>query len=78
MKRLKITALCIVLFIPVNILLDVLNYSLLSQQIAGFHTDFKITDTGNLIYIILGIAIYVMADVFSYGFELKKENEEFV
>jgi hypothetical protein len=77
-KRLKITALCLVLFAPFNLLIDLLNYSMLNEQVPRFHEQYKITDTGNLIYIILGLVIYVLADVFAYGFQLKKENEEFV
>jgi hypothetical protein len=76
-RRLKITALCFALLTPLNALLGISTAMILKEQVKNadaIHVVWSESFTG----LILGAAIYVMADVFSYGFNLKKENEEFV
>lgn len=77
-RRLKITALCLALFTPLNILYGILKYAMLTQQVQGFSGRFMMVWSDSFIGVILGAVIYIMADIFSYGFELKKEVEEFV
>lgn len=77
-RRLKIIALCLALFTPLNILYGLLSYITLTGHIEGFNSRFMMVWSDSFIGVILGAVIYIMADIFSYGFELKKEIEEFV
>lgn len=76
-KRLKITALCFALLTPWHMLTGLLNFFQFSQ-VPTFYGRFMLVWSDNFIGVIIGAVIYIIADVFSYGFELKKENEEFV
>ena len=77
-RRLKLTALCIALFTPFDVLFGWLNYMLFSHQVQGFNDHYMLVWTDSLSGIFVGAVLYIMADVFRYGFQLKKETEEFV
>lgn len=76
-KRLRTTALCFILLTPLHILLGVSTAVVLKGNVK----DFELT---NMVWeesftgVFLGMAIYIIADIFKYGFELQKENGEFV
>ncbi|MDB5004047.1 MAG: hypothetical protein JWQ34_2272 [Mucilaginibacter sp.] len=76
-RRLKIIALCFALLTPVHILVGLCTAFILHTQIKDFSL-LNMVWTENLRGLIMGAVIYVMADVFNYGFSLQKENEEFV
>lgn len=76
-RRLKIIALCFALLTPLHILLGIDTAYILHHQVKDFHL-MNMVWTESFIGLILGAVIYVMADVFNYGFNLQKENEEFV
>ncbi|MCC8426257.1 DUF2975 domain-containing protein [Mucilaginibacter sp. UR6-11] len=76
-SRLKLIALCFALLTPLHILLGIDTAFILHSQVKGFDL-FNMVWTESLTGLILGAVIYVMADVFNYGFNLQKENEEFV
>lgn len=76
-KRLRLIALCFALLTALHILLGLDTAYILHNQVK----DFKLMNmvwTESFIGLMLGAVIYVMADVFSYGFALQKENGEFV
>jgi hypothetical protein len=76
-RRLKITAMCFALFTVLNILLGISTAVVLKTSV-------KDMNLMNLVWeqsfngLILGAVIYIMADVFKYGFDLQKEIGEFV
>jgi len=77
-RGLKITALCTAVFAPLNLLTNYLYLVEFNDQIPGFENNFKIPGTGNLVTMVLALVIFVMADVFRNGSELKLENEQFI
>jgi hypothetical protein len=76
-RRLKITALCFALLTPLNALLGISTAMILNEHLKNAGT-IHIVWSENFTGLILGAVIYIMADVFSYGFSLQKENGEFV
>lgn len=76
-RRLKITALCFALLTVLHILLGVSTALILKHQVKDFSL-LNMVWTESFIGLMLGAVIYVMADVFNYGFTLQKENGEFV
>jgi hypothetical protein len=76
-RRLKAIALCFALINLLNILVGISSITILGQQVKGLNA-WNIIWTENFTGFILGAVIYVMADVFKYGFTLQKENGEFV
>jgi hypothetical protein len=76
-RRLKITALCFALLTPLNVLLGITTAMTLNEQVKNAGA-IHIVWSESFIGLILGAVIYIMADIFSYGFNLQKENEEFV
>ncbi|MES2428215.1 MAG: DUF2975 domain-containing protein [Bacteroidota bacterium] len=76
-RRLKITALCFALLTPLNVLLGITTAMILNEQVKNAGA-IHIVWSESFIGLILGAVIYIMADIFSYGFNLQKENEEFV
>ena len=77
-RRLKLTAVCTAVFAPLNLLTNLLYLVEFKDQIPGFESNFKMSGTGNLVTIALALVIFVMADVFRNGSELKNENEQFI
>lgn len=77
-RRLKLTALCTAVFAPLNLVTNLLYMVEFKDQIPGFESNFKMSGTGNLVTIALALVIFVMADVFRNGSELKNENEQFI
>ncbi|MFA6249332.1 MAG: DUF2975 domain-containing protein [Mucilaginibacter sp.] len=78
-RRLRITALCFALLTILNILFGLSTSFILHQQVSDFDSNhYQVVWSESFIGIILGAVIYLMADVFKYGFELQKENGEFV
>jgi len=75
--RLKITALCFALLTVLNVLIGISTAMILNKQVKNADA-LHIVWSDSLIGLILGAVIYIMADVFKYGFNLQKENEEFV
>jgi hypothetical protein len=76
-QRLRITALCFVLLTPLHILLGISTAMTLKEHVKDFNL-MNVVWTESFTGLILGAVIYIMADVFKYGFELQKENGEFV
>jgi len=76
-RRLKIIALCFALFTPLNAILGISTAMILNEHVKNANA-IHIVWSENFTGLILGATIYVMADVFNYGFNLQKENEEFV
>lgn len=76
-RRLKITALCFSLTTVLSILLGISTAVILK-------TNVKEMNLMNMVWeqsftgLILGAMLYILADIFKYGFELKKEIGEFV
>ena len=76
-RRLHITALCFVLLTPLHILLGISTAMTLKEHVKDFNL-MNLVWTESFTGLILGAVIYIMADIFKYGFELQKENGEFV
>lgn len=76
-RRLKITALCFALLTVLHILFGLSTKFIIEQTVKDFK-NIHIVWTENFMGLAIGSAIYVLADVFKYGFSLQKENEEFV
>ncbi|MEN0053474.1 MAG: DUF2975 domain-containing protein [Mucilaginibacter sp.] len=74
-RRLRITALCFASLTPLNILQGLSTSMLLRAYVKDYG---QMVWSESFIGLILGIVIYIMADIFKYGFELQKENGEFV
>jgi hypothetical protein len=78
-RRLRITAVCFMWLTALNMLYGLSTNFILHQQVSGLdsmHLHVVWSESFNCI--ILGAIIYLMADIFKYGFELQKENGEFV
>ncbi|MBK0378815.1 DUF2975 domain-containing protein [Mucilaginibacter segetis] len=76
-RRLKITALCFASFTVLNILLGISIAIILKTSVKDMNMMNMVWEQ-SFTGLILGAVIYIMADVFKYGFELQKENGEFV
>lgn len=86
--RLKMTALFIVLPLPLNLVYNViyrLGYSKLKDDInlkAYHHGDnFRVSHVSwqsSIQYLAFAAIVYIMAEILNYGLELKRENEEFI
>lgn len=82
--RLKITALYIALFFPLELCYNAVYYLALKNynylvllsyhKIHQFHVLWRIP----IQYLAVASIVYIMAEILRYGLELKKENEEFV
>jgi hypothetical protein len=76
-RRLKLIALCFALLTPLNILLGIDTAYILKHHVKDISL-VNMVWVESLTGLMLGAVIYIMADVFRYGFSLQKENEEFV
>lgn len=76
-RRLKITAICFALLTVLNILLGISSAIILKSNVKDMNL-MNMVWHDSLIGFILGAVIFIIADVFKYGFNLQKENEEFV
>lgn len=76
-RRLKLIALCFALLTPLHILLGLDTAFILKHHVKDFSL-VNMVWVESLTGLMLGAVIYIMADVFNYGFKLQKENEEFV
>ncbi|MEJ6979123.1 DUF2975 domain-containing protein [Pedobacter sp. P351] len=76
-KTLKISALFIALIIPVQALVFLLANFLVRFNISSVH---KLSLDADLDFkaIVIAAILYIVAEIFNSGLELKKENEEFV
>lgn len=74
-RRLRITALCFASLTVLNILQGISTSILLRSHVKDYG---QMVWSESFIGLILGAVIYIMADIFRYGFELQKENGEFV
>ncbi|TFF36697.1 DUF2975 domain-containing protein [Mucilaginibacter psychrotolerans] len=78
-RRLRITALCFALVTGLNILFGLSTSYILHHQVSNFDgMHYQVVWSESFTGLALGAVIYIMADVFRYGFELKKEIGEFV
>lgn len=77
-KRLKIIALCIALFAPLSWIDAFATNMILANSIDGFRDTFWLSWNGDFKSLFIGAIIYIVADIFRYGFELQQENKEFV
>jgi hypothetical protein len=76
-RRLKITAICFASLTVLNILLGISSAIILKSNVKDMNL-MNMVWHDSLIGFILGAVIYIIADVFKQGFNLQKENEEFV
>lgn len=82
--RLKVTALYIALFFPLELSYNTVYYLVLKNynylalksyhKIHQFHVPWRFP----IQYLEVAAIVYIMAEILRYGLELKKENEEFV
>lgn len=77
-KSLKMIALLLALITPIHLLYVAVNYFALTHAVVDFNKQFMMVWSENFIGLILGAVIYIIADIFKYGIQLKKETEEFV
>ncbi|RWY54117.1 DUF2975 domain-containing protein [Mucilaginibacter gilvus] len=76
-RRLKITALCFSLTTVLSILLGISTAVILKTNVKEMHLMNMVWEQ-SFTGLILGAMLYILADIFKYGFELKKEIGEFV
>lgn len=76
-RRLKIIAICFALSTALKILLGISSAIILHANVKDMSLMNMVWED-SLIGLILGAVIYIMADVFKYGFNIQKENEEFI
>lgn len=76
-RRLKITALCFALTTVLSILLGISTAIIFGTSVKDMHLMNMVWEQ-SFTGLILGAMLYILADVFKYGFELKKEIGEFV
>jgi hypothetical protein len=76
-KRIRIIACCFVVF---NIFILIAKWVLTPQVIAltSFPAYTTYNFPGDYKYIIIAAVIYVLADIFKYGFQIQDENNKFV
>jgi len=72
--RLKIAALYIALYFPLNLIHTLVDYFVLKSYTNKFYLSWHL-EYG---YLAIAAIVYVTAEILRYGFELKKENEAFV
>ncbi len=77
-RRLRIVALCLVLSTPLHIVWGIANYLTLTANVKDFSARFMMIWEDNLMGIILGVVLYIVADILRHGITLKQENEAFV
>jgi len=77
-KSLKTIALIFALATPVKIVYGLIIYSVVSHRVPDFHNKYMMVWHEDFIGLTLGAVIYIIADTFNYGLQLKKETEEFV
>ena len=75
--RLKIIAFTFLFIGIIHVIKQLIINILLTQEINNLHFSFLYWGIGFTSFI-WAIVIFIIADVFKYGFTLKKENEEFV
>ena len=75
-KSLKVVSLVIALISPFDIMMDMYSAVQIGYHFADQH--FSKSVDWNFEPIITGAILYIMAEIFNHGLELKKENEEFV
>lgn len=74
-KRIKWTSLLILIFLPIHIIQSTINYFYLKSYTQRFSLNWS----GNIMGILmLSGLLYIFAEILRFGFEIKKENEEFV
>lgn len=76
-RQLKIAALCFALLTPLHMCDGLITALILKQHVRDFNLMHLVWNE-SFIGLMLGAVIYVMADVFKYGFALQQENKEFV
>ncbi|MEO7212456.1 DUF2975 domain-containing protein [Mucilaginibacter sp.] len=76
-RRLKITALCFALTTLLSVLLGVSTAVILKTSVKDMNLMNMVWEQ-SFTGLILGAMLYILADIFKYGFELKKEIGEFV
>lgn len=76
-RRLKITALCFALTTVLSVLLGISTAVILGTSVKQMHLMNMVWEQ-SFTGLILGVMLYILADIFKYGFELKKEIGEFV
>ena len=76
--RLKYIALCVLLFWPLFSIYYLIETLFISDKIVGYKAVFTTVGPDGMMYIVGAILIGFMALVFEHGFNLRKENEEFV
>lgn len=78
-RRLRITAICFAWLTALHMLYGLSTNFILHQQVSDFDSmHYHVVWEDSFIGLILGAVIYLMADIFKYGFELQKENGEFI
>ncbi len=75
-RRLKITALCFLLYFPLDCLFAWSNYLIL--QWSGYGDQYMLVTDLSFTCIFVAIVIYIMTDVFQRGFDIQQENKEFI
>jgi hypothetical protein len=76
-RQLKIAALCFALLTPLHMCDGLITAIILKQNVKDFNLMHMVWNE-SFLGLMLGAVIYIMADVFKYGFALQQENEEFV
>ena len=77
-KRIRILAYC---FVVVNILVLACKRHIIPDTIAeysNFPTLISYSFPGDYKYIAIAIVIYILADIFKYGFQIQEENNKFI
>lgn len=74
-KRMKWTAFLIFLFAPFDLIQSLIRYFILRSYTQKFAFDWSIDILS--IFMLSGF-VYIAAEIIRHGFEIKKENEEFV
>ena len=76
-KRIRILACCFVVF---NLLLLAWEKHFIYKitVLSDYPSHYSVSIPGDYTYILIALIIYVLADVFKYGFQIQEENNKFV
>ncbi len=76
-KNLKIIALAVLMYFPLDWLVHLANVSIASS-LEGYGEFYTLSWQPKLWIVLLSVIIYVLANIFQYGLKLDEENKQFV
>jgi hypothetical protein len=76
-KRIRMLSYCLVVF---NLLLLLWKWHFVTQMtnLSSYSYNYSMSIPGDFGYIFIALVLYILADVFKYGFQIQEENNKFI